>query len=775
MFAPLLWIFVSFSVGICAGGFLQIPVPVLVAAGICAGASVLFSKNWQISLLAQCLFLLLIGHYARTAAECRYENPLRRWVRVHEQETVAIRGTVSRTPEIGDDFFVLRLQVSAVSAEPLSGIVRLTVSDLPKVFPVVGDQLETFARLRLPVRFRAEGTFNYEGYLKKEGIHALGSVKNSSLMRIVNQEQSLRSVISKLRLRLIVQTTTNFDARDAGILRALWLDDRSGLSGDNERLLINAGVFHVIAISGFHVAVLLLLSFFILKHLLSFRTALLILSVSLLFYFLLLEGRSSITRSFLTFLILAFSSLFNERIEWRNTLALSALAQVLLNPFELFDSGFHLTYLSTAAILFIAVPLASSIHLPRRIYQYLFNFLLVSLTVQVVLIPYQAFTFHKVPFASILANFVAIPLSSILIAAGTILMPVSILQPHMNYLIRHILSTFLGASTIFSEMGPYVVPSVPESLTILFYLLLLIGIFTRRKHLRLGCISLCAFWLLWILIPGPVKPKDHLRIHFIDVGQGDAILLEYPDGTFDLLDGGGFWNPEAFDIGEAVLLPYLASQGVRKLHRVFLSHAHADHMNGLITLLRYIPTRQFYVTRQPLAEPGFQMLVRSYPRKLIPVHQGFRYTQGKVFMEVLAPEDSRKTLSVANDDSLVLLVQYQNRRVLLMGDAEANTEGKLTLSGKIVADYIKVPHHGSKTSSNVQFLNQVRPKMAFLSAGKGNWFGHPHPEVVRRYRSRHVMLYRTDLVGTIRLTLHENGDQRIETFQGQEQGLHLQQ
>src|SRR3990172_3368850 len=170
------------------------------------------------------------------------------------------------------------------------------------------------------------------------------------LLHTTGHQVSVRSWSSAIRLKWILAIRHHFDGRDAELLRALWLDDRAAMKLDTERTLINAGVFHVIAISGFHVAVLLAVGFRSLKRFLNYRAALILLSVLLLFYFLLLEGRSSITRAFLGFVIFAFASWRQERVQWSNVLCLSAFLQASLNPLELFDVGYHLTYLSTAAL-----------------------------------------------------------------------------------------------------------------------------------------------------------------------------------------------------------------------------------------------------------------------------------------------------------------------------------------------------------------------------------------------------------------------------------------
>lgn len=763
MSAPFVWIYVCFAAGIFASQYIICPLWVLCSAGVLAGImwrAPRAAAGWKptdldagpkagatLSYCAQFLLLFLIGHQFAATASRAYENPLRAWVKTHSRNPVRITGTIDRTPEISYDYFILRLAITELEGKPFSGVVRLTVNGIPANYPAAGDQIETYARLRMPSNFRSEGAFDYEQYLQKEQIHALGSIKSPTLIHVTGRSRSVRFWFSRMRQQCILGILRTFPPEDGALLRALWLDDRSGLTQQHQLMMIDAGVFHVIAISGFHIAVVLLIAFAILKRCISYRAALVILTILLSFYLLILEGRSSILRSYLTFLIFAFSVWRYEKPQWPNVLALSALIQLVMNPFDLFDAGYHLTYLSTAAILFIALPLSNRIHVARKIYKWAIDFVLTTVSIEFVLLPYQAYVFHKIPFASLLANTFAIPISSILISAGIIAVP---FQFAMKYPVHWLLHFFLKACSITSSMWLVVVARPSVAIMILFYGSLIVAIALKSRW-RVVAVCICVGLTARIVMPHEPEPDAVLQLHFIDVGQGDAILIQYPDGTADLVDSGGFWKEEALDTGTSILLPYLTSHGITHLHRAFLTHAHADHMNGFLSLLRYIPADHFYVTRRPVGDPGFQMLVRTIPNTPIAIYAGDSFDQAGVHLRVLAPNDSSYTMRVANDDSLVLLLEYQDKSILLTGDSEKLEEIGLTRLNGLHADYIKVPHHGSHTSSTEELLSKLKMKAAFISVGANNWFGHPDPKIVQRYRAHHALVYRTDQLGTIRL------------------------
>ena len=753
MSAPFAWLYVCFAAGIYCSLHWQVSYLLLLPGALLAAVS-LKSKRFTVVLCAQLLFFFLLGCALASLQNDRYrDNSLRKAVASNELQTCAVQGAILQTPEMANDFFVLKVRISSIGQQTVDGVARITVSGQMTRRLIAGDKIQTFARFRLPLNFQTPGSFDYKRYLRKEGVHVLGSVKNQALIHVIGRRTTPLSLISYIRYSFLKSIDENFTGRDAGTLRALWLDDRSALERDTEQTLIDAGIFHVVAISGFHIAVLIAICFLALKQICGYRKALIVISILLLFYFLLLEGRSSITRSFFTFLIFALASWRYEKIGWRNVLFLSAFLQIALNPLELFDPGYHLTYLSTAAIVFIAVPLSRYLRKLRPIYQGALMFVLTSVSIQFILAPYQALVFHKIPFSGMMANFIAIPVSSALIGIGVFL---PLLQPaggFISLLIHPLLDLFFSASRLFSGMWLVPVSEPAHWLVDAFYIAMAAFVFARKKLYRLLAIVLGVLCIFVIFMPHPQTKPGELRVHFIDVGQGDSILLQYPDGSADLVDGGGFWNPEALDVGTSVLFPYLSHLGVARLNRVFLTHAHADHMEGLITLLKYVPANEFYVSRKPLADAAFQRLVRTLPLPARSICKGWEFQQGDVRISVLAPSDAHNSLHVQNDDSLVLLVSFGGKRILLPGDAEKTTEDALVTIPGLRADFLKAAHHGSKTSSSEQLLRHIRPNVVFVSVGKGNWFGHPNPDVLLRYRHHHAIVYRTDRDGTIQLVV----------------------
>ncbi|MGA9771327.1 MAG: ComEC/Rec2 family competence protein [Blastocatellia bacterium] len=293
--------------------------------------------------------------------------------------------------------------------------------------------------------------------------------------------------------------------------------------------------------------------------------------------------------------------------------------------------------------------------------------------------------------------------------------------------------------------------------------------------------SLCALALAAALIavinPSTVPPDGKLTIHFLDVGQGDAALVIFPRGATMLVDAGGelrFKNePQAIDdgqsdqesesvfnsefsVGEAVVSRFLWSQGRTQIDYVLATHAHADHVGGLSDVVKNFGTGQALVGYGPESDREFKRFVAEARKRAIPisaVNAGEQFELEGVNVEVLWPRRvPEASVASGNNDSVVLRLVYNSVSVLLAGDIERGTEEALAGSGvDLQADVLKVPHHGSKTSSTDNFIDRVHPRYAVISAGERSRFGHPHAVVVNRYSARGVRLLQTGIDGMITL------------------------
>jgi competence protein ComEC len=302
------------------------------------------------------------------------------------------------------------------------------------------------------------------------------------------------------------------------------------------------------------------------------------------------------------------------------------------------------------------------------------------------------------------------------------------------------------------------------AMTVCYYVAFGASLFAAgRRWLRSVSVSAA---LAFVILVGarlvPVFQNDIVRVTVLDVGQGDGILVELPGQGAILIDGGGLFD-DRFDIGEQVVVPFLLSRWIARLDLVVLSHPHPDHLNGLAAVLRHFPVGAVWDGGQRVASPSYLWFEEVLRHKRIPhkiLQAGYRTAEfDPVTIDVLHPPKQllrgspRGRSSDVNSNSLVLVVQYRDVRILLPGDIEQEAE-RLLLEQKadLSAQVLKVPHHGGRTSSGLPFLERVRPTVAVVSAGYRNRFRHPHQETLERYRAMGIELYRTDRHGAVTIS-----------------------
>jgi len=776
--SPFLYLAVSLAAGILFSSLLRPPLAISVAGLLAALATA-----WTACLLrkdkacaaALLLAALFLGMGLYSNADRDYG---RNAVRQFDFNGYAdFSGRLTRTPSFDVGRTYLQMKVDNIRflgrEQKAEGNLRIAVlhpGQYPSPLKLRSGDLITASAQVLPVRdFRNFGEPRLDNLRRIQNIHNHAFSKSVLLVQAEKAGRgfSLRRMVSSARLALLGRIEKHFSSadgsalsREGAVLEALLLGERGRMDDETTALLQKSGLFHLIAISGAHIAIISLLLYSLLR---LFRLPRRLADVSLILflslYAMLVEGRASVFRAVIMTIVYLSGRLLWRRTNLLNTISFSAFLLLLVNPFSLFDIGFELTFAATLAIILFYPRIVKFLpRLPWRIHE-LFT---LSAAAQMGVLPLIARSFHRVTFSSLLLNIPAIPLVGVIMAGGFLFLGFSLVstalaQPAAQALAL-LIRVFLWISGLLNPVPAlsYRLPG-PHLITLIGYFafLLLLLIPPRLKGQRFATVGLFSvFLVILVTYPFPPASSPALKITFLDVGQGDSILVEFPGRKKMLVDGGG--TPDGnFDIGEQVVSPFLWGKGIKKIDYLVLTHGHPDHMNGLITVAANFKVGEFWEAFSPPSSSAYDKLKAGFPSSVVErrVFAPYSRQESGVTIEAVHPESAEPLArEVSNEDSLVLRLTSNGASFLLAADvgtkAEAEIIGK---RGNIRSRVLKSPHHGSRSSSSVSFLDQVRPEVVIITTGRGNPYGVPHQDILERYRVAGARVLRTDEAGAVEI------------------------
>ncbi len=564
------------------------------------------------------------------------------------------------------------------------------------------------------------------------------------------------------RLEAGLEGATSGEREAAALAGALLLGETDRLSPSTVSAFRDGGVAHVLAISGLHVG---LLAFGLAAALRPFRPrpatrdAIVLLSTAAFAAFT--GGRAPVLRAALMIGLYLGARILGRPTSPGQVFGLSALFLLALDPSWLFDVGFLLTYSAVFGIAALA-PLFTR-PLRERLPAFLADGLAATLGAELCVFPIQAAVFHVVPFVALLSNLLVVPLASAFLFAAVLLLPLLLAGPVLASLalapLELLSGAMLGLLRLLDELGAVRVVPTPSFAvaTLLGLLLAAAGVLRRRGPRRAALGAAAALVFLVSARPSSAARPGEARLVALDVGQGDSFLLVTEAGRV-LVDGGGTFDA-AYDFGRTRLLPRLAALGAVSFDAVVLSHPHPDHARGLVALLRLVPVGRLYLPRGAPRNPFLDEALEAVsggrpPVEALEAGDGFR--AAGIEFEVLHPGPERYPRAPENNGSLVVAARLGGRRLLLTGDVEARAEADLVgRGGDLSADVLKVAHHGSRTSTTEELLREVRPRIALVSAGRRNRFGHPGREVIERLESSGARVFRTDRHGDVALLFRD--------------------
>ena len=641
--------------------------------------------------------------------------------------------------------------------------------------------------LVLPELPRNPGQFNRRSYESGKKIDFY--LENPTVLEVKEQRSGVREVVEIWKTEMMNRCEKIYQDEEAGILEAMLFGEKRKLSGDIKELYQAAGISHVLVISGLHISLLALAVAGILRRLGFPMPVWVILSVGVLAGYGILIGQpTTAVRALLMFFVLQGARLLGRSYDLLSALAFAGILMLLDNPDLILDGGCRLSFCAVIGVgwyvseknkIFRSIgekekrknrgkggkgSNAGAILENIRAGWYLWLFTL----------PVMLDTFYQVSVVGILWNLVAIPLLPVIIASGGL----GVVLAGWNIFLGSLAgSPAYGMLQLYQEIGNISeklpvgmwTPGQPSKPVIAgYYLVIFLLVLVEKQLIKrekrwkiIPGMELCSMLLLLLLMAHPWQQRE--KITFLDVGQGDASLLQSGGQTL-LLDGG---STSQKNVGTYVILPYIKQQGISCLEAIVLTHTDQDHINGVTEVLE--EGKKGWLTVKNLMYPywmegtkqGKQLkkLAEEAGASCRKIRAGDRLTIGKAEAVVLYPKEQEK-IAEPNAGSLVLFWKWEGVRAMFTGDLPEEKEREL-LQNLPACEILQVGHHGSATSTCREFLEQVQPSLAVISCAMKNRYGHPSPDTVDRLKKTGCEIRYTMRSGAI--TIRKRGREILVT------------
>ena len=788
---PVFWILLAFVLGEVIAVFdLNIAVPCIVLA-IIVIRKIIIKAYEDMGAFVVIFFTLIMGFMLMSN-----EITTRNHIYDLKENTIIVQGKIYKIENTAFGTNIYLKGVEVENGEKSVSVKRIFVNTekIPNV--KIGNIIKVRGKLRQFEEAANKGNFDSRKYYLSLGFY--GKIEAGTIEIINSDYSGIRQGLYELRMEIIERLEKLCSDNNGifsiinnknGIIGAIILGDKTDLDSDIKELYLVSGIAHILAISGLHISFIGMAIYRLLRRRFRFLFSAAV-SIPVVLSFGIMSGFGiSTIRAIIMFILKIIGEVLGRKYDAITAISLAGLVLLVQNPFVVCNSGFQMSFGAIIAIVLILPVVEEILNTDNKI----IKVISANFTISLVMNPILAWNYYELPTFSFLLNIVVVPLMSVVIVSSIVGIFCSCIMFGFGKVVIFPgcgileLYTFLCNIINKSSVASIVVGQPKVTIIIVYYAILLVVLFglknIRTKYtraekerniikketglvlekkakkerrikgqnvkLRLACIV--GFLLLNCLIY--YIPNPGFYITFINVGQGDGILIHGDNGTKVMVDGGSTSEKQ---VAKNCIVPYLKAEGIGTIDYSIITHTDKDHISGILEILENNNSNRIRIKN--LVMPDINMKDDTYNEliekaklkkiNVLYIKKGDTLSLGKTKIKCIYPETTT-TASDKNDYCTVLSVKNKTSKILLTGDISKEIEEKIKDDIEENYTVLKVAHHGSNYSSSEKFLKKVNPKYSIISVGKNNSYGHPGNETMERLRKQGGVIYRTDEKGGI--------------------------
>lgn len=640
---PLLIVAISYVIGIIIGVYFKISIPfiVLVSGIFISVCVVMASKNRKAFKIIVIIIVTILISYSRV------ENINSKYQQIYkfDNKKIKITGTICEQIKETEYSYIVTVRLNG-KYKNTKLLVYIGKKENSKKLEY-GNQITVTGIYKEPTEKRNYKGCNNKEYLKTKGI--CGTLEVESKITVVKTKNlnMIQILINKLSYKFKQNLDKLLPKQTAGLAKGILLGDSLEIENSIKENFQECNLSHMLAVSGTHLCYLVLgINLILNKKFFGIRNCKIICIIAIIIFIIIVNMSPSVVRAGISTIIMIISTLIYRKQDTYTTISIALLLTLISNPFSLFNIGLQLSYLATLSIIIFSSKFPQINNKKKKIKTYVLESVALTVSANILILPLLIYNFNKIPLNSVLSNLLAGPILGICIILGLFTLIISIMifpiSKIFAFFLNLLFQLLIKIAEIISKIpfGNYIVIT-PNIITAILSYVFISACLNNKKKIAKTLIILEALVLISTQVLNFINIDEKLKIYFIDVGQGDSCLMQTPEGKNILIDGGGNLNPEKYDVGEQVLLPYLLDRRIKVLDYIIVSHFDADHAQGLEAVLKTIKVRNIVVSKQASSSAQYDAIIeicKKHKTKVMVAKRGGKIVIDKyVYFEILHP------------------------------------------------------------------------------------------------------------------------------------------